>query len=614
MSATTASPKEKIETVPLLVISKGIMTEVQVPIKKKEDKIVEETDVAPTPEPPAELTFTEKFASAMGSALISCDAKLVELRAGAAESVLYQQNEKIKALEEANPKTLWLTRVAVKVTICDECREKQIACEHHPIDVTQWGAVETINLSQPQVACLYDRAMLDSYARMQPAKTGIRMLLLETLVVMNDKQATPLRYFVHYATKKQFDFNEKEFIRLHMADAVPTTHAGAQLQPNDIHVINVTWGFVVFAHTEDITKEPGEEEIKAAKKTRNAMDEAQDLYMQRRAAVRKQMLEAKAGALIDYTLHLMTPDLLKRIDAAGNFLPDRFFLRLPVEQRGDVLNLDRAVGVEHRDFQRVLGKAEADAVKAKKQHDILLEFAGDGIDVQTRKQIRAIELAGTPQLSEELRAEISSIMRTVQHPMDDETKARLEALRPAPTLLTDEHKATIEALRTKGFGWVDDAMIEDIRENGEQFLSEKLRKKIKKFESKHGQDGLAAYKKEVIAANNEELIKIIYSRRTFPTKEQVAIWLENARTTYESAANVVHLHREIDQQLSTVNPSDEICIQLIDSGTGHDLGIDVDVLYRIRVPYKNMRRAYAERLAAAAVAGKKKKETAQAKN
>lgn len=334
----------------LYVIAKGAKHRIEVrgtpaPVKRMEDAEEE----GPRVETPEEQRQNNVLVDALTAAFRECEMQLRTLCEGDEKSVLFQKEKELTAWYAKNPKGLLLLN------------QRILALGEGRVDITKWQPVQMFDMANPKLKKMIESNMLADYEAMKPATTGVRLLILES-VINADEVVAPLRYCVYYCLESQKRKNEEAF------DAKYTQMKGEPIPPrtdvseNSIYVISVVWGFVMLQTRVEATaqksaadaKKESEEQAMAKKKLLYA---AHAKYAAKRELTRRRAIDSRAGLIFDFALSHYGPELLARYEKAQPHIPDRMMIRLVVESCGMTLDLDKTNTVCHRDLVQMIDEA-----------------------------------------------------------------------------------------------------------------------------------------------------------------------------------------------------------------------------------------------------------------
>lgn len=365
-TTTTEIKHSDAKLVPLYIIDSGKMTLIHVQSelhKPTADELEADKKFGVAAgETEEERKKNDALIVAISSTFRGAEEHLKNLASGAEKSVLFHQDAEVEELLKKNPKDLYMSRVRLALD------------PEGTVLPDQWRPIELYNLRRKDVAKLYTEKMVADFEAMKPTLTHVRLLLIESCAQSDDITAL-VRFIVHFVRRDHHLNNMKEAavpeheckgkqcecetLKKDIAPQAPPDHS--------IHIINVAWGFQLVETRNTKLSQKANEEVGMAKLKR--LNQAHEKFVARRLVVREQALRARAPVVLDFTMRHFGMDLLRRLEQAEPNLPDRYLVRVTVENSGTVVNLDETYGVTHRDVKKFLAEDHAELKKTLADRD-----------------------------------------------------------------------------------------------------------------------------------------------------------------------------------------------------------------------------------------------------
>lgn len=330
---------EKQTTIYLIANEK--MMRVDVPVREPFAYPEPDADEPSTPAPSAESAqppsaeSNAELVRGITAAFQDCEARLRGLCEGDENSPLYRADVEMQRLLDSGTATMPFVRSSV------------VASAENTIKYGEWRPLAIFDMAQKEVSAHYAPKFVTDYASLQPAKTGVRLLVLETAIMVDDVTVL-LRFCAFFMAEHRYAAQLSVYdAKFGASAALPTasllndasTVNNTPQAAHTVRIVNVFHDFLILQQTEK-SKAKAKASLDKLGEKSTKLDEAMLVYRRKREAVRHRALFHNASTLIAFMLRYFATTLVERYEHAKPNVPEQLMIHVNVEAAGTTVNLD----------------------------------------------------------------------------------------------------------------------------------------------------------------------------------------------------------------------------------------------------------------------------------
>lgn len=385
-SATASAPTLKTYTMSVIIGGKLQAVEMVSDYDRSKQVVsvgsAEELKAAKGSEPELVDAFAAEFSH--------CERRFQALCEGGVKSALYANDQQIEKMMQKDAKALYASRTSVKLNSADEKLPSE----------PEWTPLHVLDLHNADVKKMFRQQLIDDFAKLKPAESGVRLLIIDTLVWTTSVKVQ-LRLFVYYMTEARYIENENaHIVKLGLRETI--TSARKDLAPESIHMVILQWSLLAIERAVPRDGQSAEDARAEAEskwpETQKRIVSAQMCYKKMRDLLRRRALMVQLPLIVDFLSRHLAPLLLDRFTKAAPYIPDRLLMRVQLENGGQIIDVDQTTGITQSELKKLIWQAEAELKDVKKRlidtpDDAALQsYASDTELVRSTLQARNTEL------------------------------------------------------------------------------------------------------------------------------------------------------------------------------------------------------------------------------